>query len=98
MAGYDRAWQRCRALKLKMTPLCEECTREGRKTAGAHVDHIKAIRLGGDRLDLDNLQTLCVTCHNRFKTSEDSHILKWGYSDRVGVDGWPTDPRNPKGK
>ena len=33
------------------------------KNAGV-VDHITPIRIGGKALDPNNLQTLCVKCHN----------------------------------
>jgi 5-methylcytosine-specific restriction enzyme A len=35
------------------------------------VDHVKAIKDGGARLDWSNLQSLCTACHNR-KTAEDA--------------------------
>ena len=44
---------------------------------GRVVDHITPIRFGGGKLDPDNLQTMCDTCHNiksnaeRYKTEED---------------------------
>ena len=34
------------------------------------VDHIIPVSIGGDSLDLDNLQTLCIECHIE-KTKED---------------------------
>lgn len=34
------------------------------------VDHIKAIKMGGDPFNYDNLQTLCYKCH-KIKTKED---------------------------
>lgn len=38
------------------------------------VDHIKAIALGGDEFDLNNLQTLCKKC-NRLKTKDDAGLI-----------------------
>jgi HNH endonuclease. len=40
---------------------------------GRDVDHIQPIRLGGEVYDLDNLQTLCKSCHNR-KSGKEAHI------------------------
>jgi 5-methylcytosine-specific restriction endonuclease McrA len=34
------------------------------------VDHIKPIKNGGDLMAMDNLQSLCVSCHNRKKAKE----------------------------
>ena len=36
-----------------------------RKPRDHAVDHIKEITEGGEKYDLDNLQTLCTKCHNR---------------------------------
>jgi 5-methylcytosine-specific restriction protein A len=59
-------WRKLRALKLSMNPLCEDCSLRGRTTPAAHVHHVR------DRkqhpalaLDIENLQALCVGCHNR---------------------------------
>jgi len=38
------------------------------------VDHIKPVSIGGDSLDLDNLQTLCIGCH-KIKTAEDMKVI-----------------------
>lgn len=41
------------------------------------VDHIKEIKDGGSKLSLDNLQSMCLPCHN-LKTAETK-------AQRVGV-------------
>ena len=38
------------------------------------VDHIKPVSIGGDSLDLENLQTLCINCH-KIKTAEDMKVI-----------------------
>lgn len=38
------------------------------------VDHIIPVSIGGDGLDLDNLQTLCIKCHIN-KTKEDMKAI-----------------------
>jgi 5-methylcytosine-specific restriction protein A len=59
--GYDRAWNKVREVHLGNQPVCEIC--------GAYnnleVHHIKPIKEGGQRLSLNNLQTLCHDCHNK---------------------------------
>ena len=69
--GYDRDWEKLRALKAKLNPLCEDCEDEGRITPVDEVDHVIPI---GDaperRLDLTNLRSLCLS-HHRQKTARD---------------------------
>lgn len=64
--GYDAAWRRLRHVKLQVDSLCEICLREDRLESAAVVDHIQPHR-GDDalRLDMDNLQSLCASCHSR---------------------------------
>ena len=38
------------------------------------VDHVKAIALGGDQWDIDNLRTLCYRCHKE-KTKKDLYWM-----------------------
>jgi 5-methylcytosine-specific restriction protein A len=64
--GYDRRWQRLRAYKLRLNPLCETCLVNGIVTAAEEVDHIKPVRDYPElRLVLDNLQSMCKSCHSR---------------------------------
>ncbi len=58
-------WQKLREYKRHLTPLCEECLRQGRVTPAELVDHIVPIEEGGAVFELDNLQSLCKACHNR---------------------------------
>lgn len=62
-------WQKLRRMFLAKHPLCEVCLREGRIEPAKIVDHIKEITDGGARYDEDNLQALCLSCHNT-KTAE----------------------------
>ena len=61
--GYDRRWQRIRAMYLRAHPLCVDCQAERRVTAATEVHHIKALRDGGDHND-DNLMALCKSHHS----------------------------------
>lgn len=56
---HSAAWKRVRKLQLDKEPFCVECG----KTANT-VDHKKAIKDGGAKLDIGNLQSMCGSCHN----------------------------------
>jgi 5-methylcytosine-specific restriction protein A len=59
-------WRKLRAVKLRMKPICEECYRQRRLTPATIVDHIQDIATRPDlRLDMENLQSICIFCHNR---------------------------------
>jgi len=47
-------------------PICEHCG----VAPSRMVDHIVPLRAGGARLDLANLQALCLTCHAAKTRSE----------------------------
>ena len=62
--GYDRAWRRLRAYKLQINPLCERCAAHGCTEAAREVHHRVTIEDAPDRrLDLSNLEALCIVCH-----------------------------------
>ena len=69
-------WRKLRAAKLSRNPLCEECARQGRHTPAKMVDHIVPIRFGGRSLDMDNLQSLCWSCHSAKSIKEGSRFGK----------------------
>lgn len=63
---HSQAWIQLRAVKIKMNPLCEECYKQGRLKKAVIVDHILPAKECPDkRLDIANLQSLCVGCHNK---------------------------------
>lgn len=63
---YDTArWKKLRTIQLRRSPLCEMCLQRGVIKQGAHVDHIKSSAAGGAFFDINNLQTLCHSCHSR---------------------------------
>ena len=45
-------------------PLCAECEKNGKIVPGEVTDHIIPISQGSDTWDKDNLQRLCINCHN----------------------------------
>ncbi|MCK6486449.1 MAG: HNH endonuclease [Phycisphaerae bacterium] len=64
--GYGERWRRLARMQLMRQPLCADPfgVHEGRPVAGEHVDHIVPRRAGGTDT-LENLQTLCASCHSR---------------------------------
>ena len=66
----SRTWRSLRNYKIQLNPLCEICERKGLIEPGKEIDHIVAIRDGGQRLGLQNLQTLCRSCHSSKSAKE----------------------------
>jgi len=58
--GYDWTWGKARAMFMRRNPLCFDC-----KGIAALVHHIKPISEGGERLDFENMMSLCVPCHGK---------------------------------
>ncbi len=86
------AWQRLRLAYLAEHPLCVMCLRMERVDPATVVDHIIPHRGDHDLFfDADNLQSLCKAHHDATKQREDIR----GYSDAVGLDGWPLDDQHP---
>jgi 5-methylcytosine-specific restriction enzyme A len=67
---HTTMWRRCRLSYLQRNPLCVECKKKGEIVQGTVIDHITPIRLGGEKLEETNLQTLCSKCHNRKSAKE----------------------------
>jgi 5-methylcytosine-specific restriction protein A len=63
----DRRWQRVRRLALERDSYrCHECGASVKGKAQANVDHLDGQGLDGPRAyDLDNLVSLCRSCHSR---------------------------------
>lgn len=64
---HSAAWKKARSIvKVRDNGLCVECMNDKRITIGVLVDHIIPIKEVWDkRLELDNLQLLCQSCHNK---------------------------------
>jgi 5-methylcytosine-specific restriction protein A len=67
----SKTWRKLRKLQLASEPLCRLCKRPARV-----VDHIVQISLGGERYDMDNLQSLCDRCHNIKRGEESKAAMK----------------------
>jgi 5-methylcytosine-specific restriction protein A len=70
--GYDGDWEKVRIAALERDKyLCLHCLAKGIATPAKDVDHIRSISQAPElRLDIDNLQSLCRTCHAKKTTSE----------------------------
>ena len=91
-AIYGHKWQRRRRLFLLNHPLCCYCEDQGRTTKATVVDHIIPHRGNAELFwDETNWQSLCKEHHDSSKQSEE----KKGYSNAVGLDGWPLDDKHP---
>jgi len=74
IAFYNsKQWRSLRNYYRQMNPLCELCEKEGYIIPAQCVDHIKPMRFGGSKTSLDNLQSLCNSCHAT-KTGRESNI------------------------
>ena len=64
---HSKEWQLLRAVKLtKAGYQCEKCKESGHTVMAVDVHHVKPISLDWDkRLDMDNLECLCLACHNK---------------------------------
>jgi 5-methylcytosine-specific restriction protein A len=52
-------WKKLREKQLLYYPACNVCNKRA-----SIADHVMPISKGGERLSMDNLQSLCVRCHN----------------------------------
>ena len=66
----SQRWEAVRAEKLRKDPFCEECRKGGTLIKATVVDHIVEIKDGGSELDIDNLQSLCWSCHSRMRRAK----------------------------
>lgn len=86
---YGYRWQRAREEWLRAHPLCIMHRKLGRIVKGTVVDH-KVPHRGDPTLfwDQANWQTLCASCHNAHKQSQEATGRERGCS----TDGMPLDP------
>lgn len=84
-------WKRIRLDQLKREPLCRFCREMGKTTGATEVDHIEPCKDDPiKQRDAANLRSLCAPCHAPLR-----HAYARGYSNAIGPDGYPTDPRHP---
>jgi 5-methylcytosine-specific restriction protein A len=71
--GYGAEWERQRKQALmRDAGLCQPCRQQGRISVAKQVDHIRPKAAGGTD-DLDNLQSICVACHQAKTDREKNH-------------------------
>lgn len=72
--GYDRRWQKVRAMHLRRHPFCVDCLAQGKHTLAEEVHHIKPLRDGGTHAE-ENLMSLCKACHSK-RTAKESGFAR----------------------
>jgi len=72
LAFYQsKPWRSLRRYKIQINPLCEHCIKNDDILVPAmEIDHIIAIKDGGQKLAYNNLQSLCRSCHSKKSVSE----------------------------
>jgi 5-methylcytosine-specific restriction endonuclease McrA len=71
------AWRALRARKLALNPFCECDDCKGKKVKADLVDHKIPIALGGEPLDINNLQSMRNhPCHDRKRAREKNEKYK----------------------
>lgn len=93
---YNTAqWRKLRLAKLGAHPTCYACGLRGKITVAVAVDHVTAIKAGGDPFPpLSGLMSLCERCHNE-KTSAVDRPDRSSSGRRFkgfDLDGNPIDP------
>ena len=74
-------WQDLRRYVLNKQPLCVECLKNNRITPATVVDHIKPHKGNEDLFyDINNLQSLCKSCHDRKTAKEDGRWKRKVYT------------------
>jgi len=64
------AWRRLRLLRLSLHPWCQCCEAKGIGEPATIVHHITPVREWWElRLELENTQSLCQSCHSRVHAS-----------------------------
>ncbi len=88
-ARYDATWEKLRSMKLARNPMCGQagCVTPFGGGRPLHVHHIIDVAERPElRLDLDNLMTLCHSCHSRI-TMKDHPVNATGQSALGGLKG-----------
>ena len=80
----SKVWRECRESYIsKVHGLCEHCLKEEKHMPGYIVDHIEEITLDNINnpditLNHDNLQYLCLPCHNKKTFGNDYEVTREG--------------------
>ena len=68
----SKRWRSLRKYFIQKNPLCRHCERDGITKPAYVIDHIKPISIYGMGVatDINNLQALCESCHNKKSAME----------------------------
>lgn len=70
-------WKKTRAIKKQMNPLCEICEKKDIVEMATLIHHKKDGEIFKDLFfDLDNLMSLCVSCHNKIHGNKSEMKIK----------------------
>ena len=84
-------WQQTRARQLTRRPLCERCSKRGKVVTATVCHHVDPdTKLNPETFFAGPFESLCQSCHD----GPMQQIERIGYSNEVGVDGWPIDERH----
>jgi 5-methylcytosine-specific restriction protein A len=86
----DARWRRRRDLQLKRHPLCEDHLARGEIVPAVVAHHVEPHCGDINKFLTGPLRSLCKSCHDRTWADD-----RRGFSNAIGVDGRPTDPRHP---
>ena len=81
---HSARWTRVSRAWRASHPLCANCRRQGRVTAGEVTDHIVPWPVCGDFFDDNNFQTLCQACNHDKGQRDKSIIQQWRSQRGVG--------------
>ena len=80
-------WKKIRADQLRQHPLCAYCQRDhDRVTIATVCDHITPHKGNEARFWSGPFQSLCKSCHDTVKASEEGRARK---RVKIALDGWP---------
>jgi 5-methylcytosine-specific restriction protein A len=82
-----RRLQYTRALVLRQQPLCAHCMARGIVTEATVVDHVVALVNGGEDA-IDNMQGLCVPCHEQKTRADLGQRTKGCDANGIPLAGW----------
>lgn len=87
-----KAWRKGRLVFLSEHRLCERCLAQGRYTIATVVNH-RTPHKGDEVLFFrqSNWEAICKRCHD----GPVQQIERRGYSNEIGLDGFPLDPNHP---
>jgi 5-methylcytosine-specific restriction endonuclease McrA len=73
-AGRGHDWRTLSERYRAINPLCEDCLGAGRTTAAAEVHHVIPITVAPElRLAIENLVSLCKSCHQNRHADDAAH-------------------------